>query len=135
MICNGVESDGTVLVIDDEPEILEILVSCASRARLRAIGLTSTAGVEEVLQTENVFLFSLDFRMPREDGLSFYERMCRNGVRIPAVLISANSDSAIIARAKALGMQDVLEKPFSPKAVQELFKKYFDLRAPNAARA
>ncbi len=133
MICNDCQSERTLLVIDDELEIVEILVSCATRVGVRAIGLISTAGVEEVMKSENVFLFSLDYRMPIEDGLSFYERMGRTGVVIPAVLISANSDSAVIARARALGVMDILEKPFSPKAVQALYKKHFDAHALKVA--
>jgi DNA-binding NtrC family response regulator len=126
MMTNAVGSQRVLLVVDDEPDILEILLDCATRANIRAIGATSAQEAEELMRGHDVFLFSLDVRMPGEDGLSFYARMKDSGCQIPAVLISASMDSGTLVKANNLGIETIVEKPFSTRNVCDVYKRYFE---------
>ncbi len=126
MIANVGGSQKVLLVVDDEPDIVEILIDCAARAKISAVGATSAQEAEKILRTQDVFLFSLDVRMPGEDGLSFYARMKEAGSQIPAVLVSASMDADTVMRAKTLGISDVIEKPFSTRKVCEVYKRHWD---------
>jgi DNA-binding NtrC family response regulator len=126
----AVGSQKMLLVVDDEPDILEILVECAARAKIPAVGAVSAHEAEKLMSKHDVFLLSLDVRMPEEDGLSFYARMKEGGCKIPAVLVTASTDSATLFKAQSLGIEDVIEKPFSSRKVSELYKRYFESLQP-----
>ncbi len=104
--------DGVLLTLDDERDIVDILVECASRAGVRACGAVTPAEAEHILETENVFLLLVDLRMPEEDGLSFFSRMHQKYPRLPAVLVTANVEPTSLLQANRLGMLKVIEKPF-----------------------
>ncbi len=101
-----------LLIVDDESDIVEILLECAAKASVRAIGTTSVREAEEILKTERAFLLFTDFRMPEEDGLSFFGRMRDLYPLLPGILVTANADKDAAFRAVRVGILDIIEKPF-----------------------
>src|ERR1700730_493066 len=55
----------------------------------------------------------IDQHMPRMDGLDLVERLQREGLRAPTILISGRLDANTKERAASLGITSVLEKPFA----------------------
>jgi DNA-binding NtrC family response regulator len=121
MLQNSVTSENTLLIVDDEKDILEILVHCATRAHVSAIGATSTAEADQILRENNVSALSLDFRMPNEDGLAFYERVQMTHPNMPAILITGNADALIVAKANSLGILKIIYKPFHIKDISAVY--------------
>lgn len=120
-----IASPNVVLIVDDEEDIVDILIACAKRAGFRGMGAYSTEQAQKILATEPVFLLSLDFRMPQEDGLTFYERIQRAGSNIPAVLITASNDALMREKASMLGIAHIVNKPFSTASIAELYKSFY----------
>jgi two-component system response regulator FixJ len=55
----------------------------------------------------------IDQHMPRMDGLDLVDRLQKEGVRVPTILISGRLDTNTKERAASLGITSVLEKPFA----------------------
>jgi two-component system KDP operon response regulator KdpE len=102
-----------VLVVDDEPRILNFLNS-----KLRASGyevLTASNGVEalEQVQAEEPDLVILDVLMPKKDGFETLKEL-RTFSAVPTIILSAKGTNADKVKGLSLGADDYLAKPFSP---------------------
>jgi two-component system, NtrC family, response regulator HydG len=103
----------TVLVVDDEPDLLE---NCR-RILLRAgygcyVAGNGTEGLK-VLQRESPTLAFIDLRMPDIDGLELLGRIRKSSPRTPVVLITAYASVQTAVEAMTVGAFDYLPKPFT----------------------
>jgi two-component system, LuxR family, response regulator FixJ len=64
----------------------------------------------------------IDQHMPRMDGLDLLERLQREGLRVPTILISGRLDTNTKERAASLGITSVLEKPFAADCLVDLVR-------------
>lgn len=105
----------TVLVIDDDPDIVEYLITIFEDHGYAAYGVSSGEQAMEALERVHPDLITLDLEMPDEWGPKFHERLLgmRDFKEIPVVVISGLPG---IHRAikKAVG---TLSKPFNPEDV------------------
>jgi DNA-binding response OmpR family regulator len=102
-----------ILVIEDEPRILEFL-----RLGLEAEGFIvdgvedGAAGLAAAL-SEPYELVVLDLLLPRLDGLRLLAELRRERADLPVLVLSARSDLPTKLRSFDLGANDYLSKPFS----------------------
>ncbi len=102
-----------ILVIEDEPRILEFL-----RLGLEAEGFAvdaaddGAAGLRLAL-AEPYELVVLDLQLPRLDGFRLLEELRRSRPDLPVLILSARSDLPTKLRSFGLGANDYLSKPFS----------------------
>lgn len=108
-----------VLVVDDEPYIVELIVT-----RLELAGFeTSTArhGAEALdrLAAFRPEAMVLDINMPVMDGFAVLANMKAQGLsdRIPTVVLTARNSGEDVAKAISLGAKDYLSKPFRDEAL------------------
>ncbi len=102
-----------ILVVDDEPRILNFLTS-----KLRASGyevITASNGVEalEQAQAQEPDLIVLDVVMPRMDGFETLREL-RTFSSVPVIFLSAKGTDIDRIKGLGLGADDYLSKPFSP---------------------
>jgi signal transduction histidine kinase/ActR/RegA family two-component response regulator len=116
-----VEGRGTVLLVDDQREVREVTSSILDRLGYTAI--TAEDGVAALTlldqHREAVRLVLLDVRMPRMDGVETLRRLRRLAPALPVVIVSgfgADKDLAVI---RAIGVQGVVEKPFTVSELSE----------------
>ena len=64
----------------------------------------------------------IDQHMPRMDGLDLVDRLQREGVRAPMILISGRLDTTTKERAARMGITSVLEKPFAADRLVDLIR-------------
>lgn len=107
-------SGSSVLVVDDNPEVLEFLVD---RFSDRFVVFTATNGKEalDVLQRETIHIVVCDVMMPVMDGFELC-RTVKNTpeyAHIPVILLSAKSDLSSKLQGMELGADAFMEKPFS----------------------
>ena len=100
---------GTILVVDDEPEVLR------TSAMLRAAGYsTLSTGEHRELSSPNraegPHLVRLDLMLPGTDGIRQMEQL----PGLPVIFISAYGRDETIARAVKAGAADYIVKPFPP---------------------
>jgi len=105
--------DARLLVVEDEPNILELL-----SASLRYAGfdvVTAAAGTEAVqaAQRHRPDLIVLDVMLPDMDGFDVIRRLRGGGARIPVVFLTARDATEDKIRGLTTGGDDYVTKPFS----------------------
>lgn len=111
---------GSILVVDDEPDILDSLKDLleAHLPGVRVLtALNGTKGLD-LMQREAVDLVVADYRMPGMDGLEFLTRCRKQAPRVPRILITAfpELDAAMRAINEA-AIQNFLTKPLQPETL------------------
>ena len=104
----------TVLVVDDEPNIVETLQDRLEMSGYHVLTATNgEAGLEEATK-HSPDIVLLDIMMPVMDGLEMLEKLretCDNS-DVSVIMLSACSQTQDVARAKAFGIEDYIVKPF-----------------------
>ncbi len=106
----------TVLVVEDEREIRELLRRYLERAGLAVLTTGSGAEAVSLLATSAPDLIVLDLGLPDVDGLEVL-REARDGRRVPVLVLTARSTVDDRIRGLELGADDYVTKPFSPHEV------------------
>jgi two-component system alkaline phosphatase synthesis response regulator PhoP len=103
-----------VLVVDDEPPIVEIVRDYLTDAGYRVS--TARSGHEALDQVRSIRpdLIVLDLGLPGLDGLDV-TRTIRRTSTVPIIILTARSDEADRVVGLELGADDYLVKPFSPR--------------------
>jgi two-component system alkaline phosphatase synthesis response regulator PhoP len=106
----------TVLVVDDEPKIRQLLGDYLERAGFAVI--TAGDGREAVMRvrTEHPALVILDLGLPELDGLDVTREIRRTG-STPIIILTARDDESDTLVGLELGADDYVTKPFSPREI------------------
>ena len=114
----------TILVVDDEPPILELVRYTLEDEQIRVLEASDGTQALEAALAARPDLILLDVQMPRLDGLEVCRRLRANaslaGTRI--VMLTAAGQDADRARGLAAGADEYLTKPFSPLALFTLVR-------------
>jgi DNA-binding response OmpR family regulator len=114
----------TILVVDDEPPILELVRYTLEDEQIRVLEASDGAQALEAALAARPDLILLDVQMPRLDGLEVCRRLRADptlaGTRI--VMLTAAGQDAERARGLAAGADEYLTKPFSPLALFTLVR-------------
>jgi two-component system response regulator MprA len=111
-------SSAQILVIDDEPAILETVAGILSDEGYRVI--TARNGAEGLAAVERArpALVLLDRWMPVLDGQCFWRELQQRALRIPIIAMAAAHDAE--AWARQVGAVGVLPKPFKLPTLLDL---------------
>lgn len=123
------KTDATVFVVDDDQAVRESL----SRL-MESVGqeVATYAGAQEFLDSYDPSrpgCVVLDIRMPGMSGLDLQEKLVRDGVRIPVIMISGHGDVEKAVRAMKAGAVDFLRKPYKAKVLLERIGQALELDA------
>jgi len=64
----------------------------------------------------------IDQQMPDMNGLDVIDRLQKEGIRVPTILISGRLDAKTRERAASLGVSNIVEKPFVARPLVELIR-------------
>jgi two-component system OmpR family response regulator len=106
-----------LLVVDDEPTILELL---SASLRYAGFDVRTAATGNEALQALHSYepdLLVLDVMMPDLDGFSVARRLRADGARIPVLFLTARDATEDKVTGLTLGGDDYVTKPFSLEEV------------------
>jgi DNA-binding response OmpR family regulator len=124
-----------VLVVDDEPKIVEVVASYLRKAGYAPV--TAAGGAEALLvfEKERPALVILDLMLPDLSG----EDVCRKlraRSRVPIIMLTAKIEDADAVRGLGLGADDYITKPFSPRQlmarVEAVLRRSAGIGAPLA---
>jgi DNA-binding response OmpR family regulator len=104
----------TVLVVDDEPTLREVVVRYLERAGYRALEAGDGDEAETLLRTQPPDLVILDLMLPGTDGLELCRRI-RADSALPVIMLTARGEEADRIVGLELGADDYVTKPFSPR--------------------
>lgn len=103
-----------ILVIDDDPDVRELVVEYLEMNEMRVSAKASGREMFEVFDTESIDLVLLDLKLPGEDGMQL-ARALRERATVPIVLLTGRKDEADRVMGLELGADDYITKPFSPR--------------------
>jgi DNA-binding response OmpR family regulator len=103
-----------VLIVDDDPKVCETLDRYLSHAGYVTASALDGAKALELVQTFAPDLIVLDLLLPRIGGLEVC-RMLRETSAVPVIMLTAKTTEHDKLTGLALGADDYLTKPFSPR--------------------
>src|SRR2546422_2627465 len=112
--CGQNGSMETVLVVDDEPTIRDVVVQYLRREGFATLEAGDGDAARELLEQETPSLVVLDLMMPGTDGLALC-RWIRARSDLPVIMLTALGEEADRIVGLELGADDYVTKPFSPR--------------------
>ncbi len=104
----------TVLVVDDEPIVREVVVRYLEREGYRTLEASDGTRARELLERESPSLVVLDLMLPGTDGLSLC-RWIRSRSDLPVIMLTARGEETDRIVGLEIGADDYVTKPFSPR--------------------
>ncbi len=107
-------SAGTILIIDDEPVVRQMMRVVLERAGYQVrIAEDGQIGLSMIERQPNSFsLVLLDMGMPEMGGADVLRRMRASGHRVPAVICSGYSESEVLSQFAGCDFSGFIQKPF-----------------------
>jgi two-component system alkaline phosphatase synthesis response regulator PhoP len=106
----------TILVVDDEPEIVKLVRAYLEAAGYRVVTAKDGRDALVVTRHEKPDLIILDLTMPEMDGLEFTRRL-RQEKDTPIIMLTARVEETDRIIGLELGADDYVTKPFSPREI------------------
>ncbi len=110
----------TALIVDDEPDILELLELTLSRMNIAARKARDLAEARRCLDRETFQLCLTDMRLPDGDGLDLVAHIQERFPDLPVAVITAHGNTEAAVRALKSGAFDFVSKPVDLKILRKL---------------
>src|SRR3979490_1462405 len=110
----------TVLVVDDEPDLCELLSITLQRMDLDPRTAHSVAEAQRLLKTEHLDLCLTDMQLPDGDGLELVKWIQQYSPNVPVAVITAHGNMETAVRALKLGAFDFVSKPLDLAGLRKL---------------
>ena len=125
-----------ILIVEDEPDIVELLVYNLHQAGFKAEAVFNGADALERVKIEQPDLVLLDLLLPEVDGLEVCRTLKRDPetASIPIIMLTAKGEAIDRIVGLELGADDYITKPFSPREVMLRIRAVLR-RAPNVPRS
>jgi len=107
-------SMSTVLVVDDEPIVRDVVVRYLEQEGYRTLQAGDGDSARRLLECESPSLVVLDLMLPGTDGLSLC-RWIRSRSELPVIMVTALGEVTDRLVGLEVGADDYLTKPFSPR--------------------
>ncbi len=109
-----------VLIVDDEPDIRELLEITLSKMSLATSSADDLATAFEFLERETFNLCLTDMRLPDGDGISLVELIQQKFPDLPVAVITAHGSTEAAIRAMKAGAFDFVSKPVNLQKLRDL---------------
>ncbi|WP_419770799.1 MAG: response regulator transcription factor [Candidatus Marinarcus sp.] len=106
----------TILIVEDEEDILELLEYTLQKDGYDTIGFTHVSkALENIFEEETIDLILMDRNLPGIDGTTFVSQMKQKGFNIPVIYVTAKDKSEDILEGFDSYADDYITKPFNLK--------------------
>ena len=120
-----------VLVVDDEPDLCELLSITLKRMDLDPRIAHSVADAQRFLKTEHLDLCLTDMQLPDGDGLELVKWIQQYSPSVPVAIITAHGNMETAVRALKLGAFDFVSKPLDLAGLRKLVATAIKLAETN----
>jgi DNA-binding response OmpR family regulator len=124
----------TVLVVDDEPIVREVVVGYLEREGFRTLEAGDGDTARRLLDDDSLSLVVLDVMLPGTDGLELC-RWIRSRSDLPVIMLTARGEEADRIVGLELGADDYVTKPFSPRELAARVRTVLRRTTPHVAKA
>jgi len=105
----------TILVVDDEPAIVQVIRERLDREGFAATAAGSGQAALAAVEEETPDLIILDLMLPDLDGFEVLRRLRSSGQDMPVIILTARDDDVDVVVGLELGADDYVVKPFNPR--------------------
>lgn len=109
--------EASIVVVDDEPSIRELLVASLHFAGFEVNTAASGSEAIEVIEKIQPDLIVLDVMLPDIDGFTVTRRIRQEGITTPVLYLTARDDTQDKVMGLTVGGDDYVTKPFSLEEV------------------
>jgi two-component system, NtrC family, response regulator PilR len=120
-----------VLVVDDEPDLCELLSITLERMDLNPRTANTIAAAQRMLKSERFDLCLTDMQLPDGDGLDLVKWIQQNSPSVPVAVITAHGNMETAVRALKVGAFDFVSKPLDLAGLRKLVATAIKLSDPN----
>lgn len=113
-------SDKKVLIIDDEPDICELIEITLARMGLQTQSAQNITDAKIILDTVDINLCLTDMRLPDGNGIELVEHIATNHSHIPVAVITAHGNMEAAVKALKSGAFDFVSKPVDIQILRRL---------------
>lgn len=112
-------SDKTILVVDDEPAIRDMISTALDVAGFNCLQAENAQQAHAMIIDEKPDLVLLDWMMPGTTGVELIRRLQRDDLtkNVPVIMLTAKANEDNIVQGLEVGADDYITKPFSPRAL------------------
>jgi DNA-binding response OmpR family regulator len=114
---------GTVLIVDDEAEIREIIELSVSTLGLETLQAADGLQALEIVRSRRVDVVVSDLMMPRMTGTTLLSALRAEGHTQPFIFVTAFPSQDTTLQALRLGAFDYVEKPFDPDDLEVILRE------------
>lgn len=123
--------NGKVLIVDDEPDIRELLELTLGRMSLETESVEDFNSAKKILDTDSFSLCLTDMRLPDGDGLDLVELIQEHHPNTPVAVITAHGSTETAIRAMKNGAFDFVSKPVDLQKLRYLVDSALKLSDPD----
>ncbi len=107
--------NATILIVEDEKDILELIEYNLEKQGFEVIGFLSTKNVLQILEEEHIDLLIMDRNLSGIEGSEFVADLRTKGINIPVIFLTAKNKESDIEEGFESGGDDYITKPFNMK--------------------
>ncbi len=115
------------LVVDDEPDIRELLTITLKRMGIHTLSAENVGSARRLLQQQPVDLCLTDMKLPDGNGLELVEYLQSTGSTIPIAVITAHGNMDTAIKAMKAGAFDFISKPIDLPVLRQIVTKALQL--------
>jgi DNA-binding response OmpR family regulator len=105
----------TIVIVDDEEDLLELLEYNLQKEGFETIGFLNTKTVVQILSEEEIDLLIMDRNLPGVEGSEFVAKLRNEGIDVPVIFLSAKDRDEDVEEGFVRGGDDYMTKPFNMK--------------------
>jgi DNA-binding response OmpR family regulator len=118
----------SVLVVDDDGDVLNTLVEILTELRLSPISAGNGLEALDILKTRKIDLLITDLMMPRMNGFELIQQTRQLNMNIPIAVISGHGEVRNVVKALTQGAYNFITKPFTIREIGNVVKRGLRLR-------
>ena len=120
-------SRGRVLIVDDEPDLCELLAITLGRMKLESDAVHTVSAARERLRAHRYDLCLTDMKLPDGDGLDLVAWMQAEADDVPVAVITAHGNVELAVKALKVGAFDFVSKPLDLADLRKLVEQAIKL--------
>ena len=125
----------TALIVDDEPDICELLEITLLRMGIDAHSVFNLASAHKLLAEQSFDLCLSDMRLPDGNGIDLVRRINQTYPQLPVAMITAHGNMESAIEALKAGAFDFVSKPVDLEVLRKLVQQAIKLSKPTTGKA
>jgi len=111
--------DKKILLVDDDEWIRDSLTVYFGSEGCHILAVETAEEGLELLKQEDWDIILTDYKLPGIDGLTFSKKIQEISPDAIRILITAYKSREVVSEARSVGIQDLIDKPFTIKTIED----------------